>query len=79
VVRDALGRERLLDDHIHDPPDLVFELLECLAAITRADLTVIVERDGHFPPFGAILAQIGRVRAALAAGRHRQALVADAA
>lgn len=71
-VRDASGRERLLDDHVHDPPDVVFELLECLAASTHGELTVIVERDGHYPPFSALLAQVKRVRAALAAGRCRR-------
>jgi uncharacterized protein (UPF0276 family) len=42
-------------------------------------LTVILERDGRFPDFGAVLRQLARARAALARGRERQSLSRSAA
>jgi uncharacterized protein len=66
------GRSRLIDDHIHDPPSAVFELLEALAFKAPQPLTVIIERDGHYPDFSALLEQIARARAALALGRERR-------
>jgi uncharacterized protein (UPF0276 family) len=63
---------RLIDDHIHDPPDVVYALLEALAQRVPHGLTVILERDGHYPQFGLLLDQLNRARAALAAGRRRQ-------
>jgi uncharacterized protein len=68
----ADGRLRLIDDHIHDPPAQVYELLELLAFKTPQSLTVILERDGHYPEFGALLEQLARARGALALGRARQ-------
>jgi uncharacterized protein (UPF0276 family) len=65
------SRPRLLDDHLHDVPDPVFDLLEELAARNARPLTVIVERDGCFPEFGVLLSQVARARKALAAGRRR--------
>jgi uncharacterized protein len=62
---------RLLDDHLHDVPDPVFELLEVVAAAVPGPLTVILERDGHFPPMPVLLGQLRRARSALAAGRCR--------
>jgi hypothetical protein len=35
-------------------------------------LTVIIERDGHYPDFAALLEQIARARAALVIGRAHQ-------
>lgn len=72
-VRPA-GR-RLLDDHVHDVPDLVFDLLEALAGETSRPLTVILERDGGYPEFGALLAQLDRAREALAKGRAGRGFV----
>jgi uncharacterized protein len=66
------GRSRLIDDHIHDPPAAVYDLLEVLASRAPQPLTVIIERDGHYPDFAALLEQIGKARAALALGRERR-------
>jgi len=66
------GRSRLIDDHIHDPPPAVYELLEVLAFKAPQPLTVIIERDGRYPDFAALLEQIARARAALAIGRARR-------
>jgi hypothetical protein len=66
------GRCRLIDDHIHDPPLSVYELLEVLAFKAPQPLTIIIERDGRYPDFAALLEQIARARAALAIGRARR-------
>lgn len=69
------GSRRLLDDHVHDVPAIVFELLEALAWETPRPLTVIIERDGEYPDFQELLRQITMAREAIARGRERQALV----
>lgn len=69
---DADGCRRLIDDHIHDPPLRVYELLEALAFKVPQALTVIIERDGRYPDFTALLEQIAKARTALAAGRSRR-------
>lgn len=69
------GSRRLLDDHVHDVPAIVFELLETLAWETHRPLTVIIERDGGYPDFRVLLRQITMAREAIARGRERQALV----
>jgi uncharacterized protein (UPF0276 family) len=66
------GRSWLIDDHIHDPPLPVYELLEMLAYKAPHPLTIIIERDGHYPEFDALLEQMARARAALATGRARR-------
>jgi uncharacterized protein (UPF0276 family) len=66
------GSQRLLDDHLHDVPDPVFDLLEETAARAPAPLTVILERDGDYPSMDSLLAQIGEARRALAKGRARR-------
>jgi uncharacterized protein (UPF0276 family) len=66
------GRSRLIDDHIHDPPEAVYALLEALAFKALQPLTVIIERDGRYPDFAALLEQMVRARAALATGRARR-------
>jgi uncharacterized protein (UPF0276 family) len=66
-------RQRLLDDHVHDVPEAVFVLLEQLAGWVDQPLEVIVERDGAYPEFGVLLAQLDAARAALARGRTRAA------
>jgi uncharacterized protein (UPF0276 family) len=63
------GRPRLLDDHLHDPPDAVYDLLTALARDAPQPLFVIIERDGCYPAMDSLLLQIGRARAALATGR----------
>ena len=39
-----------LDDHLHDVPDPVYALLVEVGARARKPLTVVLERDGRFPP-----------------------------
>jgi hypothetical protein len=68
-VADGAGRVHLLDDHLHDPPEIVFELLEEVASYAPLGLTVIVERDGAYPEFDRVLDQLQRARLALARGR----------
>jgi uncharacterized protein len=67
------GEKRyLLDDHLHDVTEPVYDLLSELAARTPQPLTVILERDGDYPPMPALLQELERARTALAAGRHRR-------
>jgi uncharacterized protein (UPF0276 family) len=66
-------RERLLDDHLHDVPQTVYDLLAELAAHVTGPLDVIIERDGRYPPIDDLLAQVRAARAALARGRARTA------
>jgi uncharacterized protein len=69
----ALGEQRVLDDHLHDVPAPVYDLLEVVGAHVSQPLTVILERDGEYPPIEILLGQLDRARAALAAGRARRA------
>jgi uncharacterized protein (UPF0276 family) len=72
-VRDGTsGTSRLLDDHLHDVPDSVFDLLEEVGRLAPRPLDVILERDGRYPPIASLLAELDRARAALAAGRARR-------
>lgn len=66
------GERRLLDDHLHDPPDPVYGLLTELAERCPNPLTVILERDGSYPAMGHLLAQLDRARNAMAKGRHER-------
>jgi uncharacterized protein (UPF0276 family) len=63
------GAQRLLDDHLHDVPDPVYDLLETVAALASQPLTIIIERDGNFPSIESLLAQLDRAREAVARGR----------
>ena len=63
-------RMRLLDDHIHDVPDDVFELLTLLASHAPQSLDVIIERDGAYPDFACLLTQLDSARVALQRGRQ---------
>jgi uncharacterized protein (UPF0276 family) len=63
----ALG----LADHLHDVTEPVYDLLSELAARTPQPLTVILERDGAYPPMPALLQELASAREALAAGRRR--------
>lgn len=65
----ASDGRRILDDHFHDPPDPVYDLLAELAARCPNPLTVILERDGDYPRIDHLLAQLDRARRALATGR----------
>jgi uncharacterized protein (UPF0276 family) len=66
----ASGRKRLLDDHVHDVPDAVFELLALVAQHAPQPLDVIIERDGDYPDFACLLAQLDSARKALVRGRR---------
>ena len=66
------GARRLLDDHLHDVPDPVYDLLAEAAARATRSLTVILERDGDFPSIACLLYQLDRARQALARGRARR-------
>lgn len=61
---------RLLDDHLHDVPNVVYDLLSEVAKQTRHSLTVMLERDGAFPPFPVLLDQLQQARKALHLGRN---------
>jgi hypothetical protein len=67
----STGEQRLLDDHLHDVPDAVYDLLTATAARAAQPLTVVLERDGAYPPFERLLAQLDRARDALTLGRLR--------
>jgi uncharacterized protein len=60
---------RLLDDHIHDVPRPVLDLLTELGRQVGQPLTVIIERDGRYPPMARLLEQLDAARRALALGR----------
>ncbi len=66
---DQPPRMRLLDDHLHDVPEAVFALLATLAQHAPQPLDVIIERDGHYPDFDSLLAQLQAARRALHLGR----------
>jgi uncharacterized protein (UPF0276 family) len=68
----ARGERRLLDDHLHDVPDPVYNLLEEVGARVPHSLTVILERDGNYPGIDCLLNQLDAARQALAKGRARQ-------
>ena len=52
---------------------MVYDLLAEVAALAPHPLTVILERDGNYPAFPILLAELERARAALASGRARGA------
>ena len=64
-ISHANGTRRLLDDHVHSPPDIVFELLRAFAGRATAACDVVLERDGNYPSFSVMLAELDRARAAL--------------
>jgi uncharacterized protein len=68
----ATDERRLLDDHLHDVPEAVYDLLEYVGAKRSLPLTVILERDGRYPPIEVLLNQLERARAAVGRGRARQ-------
>ncbi len=67
----ASGSRRVLDDHLHDIPDPVYELLIEVGARVRRPVNVILERDGNFPSIESLLFQLDQARLALAQGRER--------
>ena len=78
-VEAANGERRMLDDHRHAVPDSVYALLERVGERVPHAIDVILERDGAFPTFDALLGELDRARVALAAGRARRAAGLDAA
>jgi len=62
--------KRLLDDHLHDIPAPVFDLLALLATKISHPITVIIERDGEYPSFQELLNQIQRTKNILQHARN---------
>jgi uncharacterized protein (UPF0276 family) len=77
--RDTRPRMRLLDDHVHDVPAAVFELLALLASHAPQRLDVIIERDGEYPDFACLVTQLGAARDALHRGRQASVGMREAA
>jgi uncharacterized protein len=73
IQNESKDHRRILDDHLHDPPDPVYDLLSGLAANCPNPLTVILERDGAYPPIEHLLTQLARARRAIELGRIEQA------
>jgi uncharacterized protein (UPF0276 family) len=69
AVDTATGVTLRVDDHRHDVPAEVFELLTLVGALAPQPLTIVLERDGDFPPFEQLLHELELARTALAAGR----------
>ncbi len=65
------GARRLLDDHRHAVPEPVYELLTEVGRRFPRPLTVVLERDGAYPPFAELLEELARARRALGEGRAR--------
>jgi uncharacterized protein (UPF0276 family) len=63
---------RMLDDHLHDVPLPVYDLLRETGTRAPRPLTVILERDGLYPPIQELLTQLKAARNALAEGRALQ-------
>lgn len=66
------GKQYLLDDHLHETPQPVYELLSEVAARTEQPLTVILERDGAYPEMPLLLRELEMARTAMAIGRARK-------
>lgn len=54
----------------HEVPDPVYDLLREVGRRAPRPLTVILERDGAYPPVGRLRDELDRARAALAEGRR---------
>jgi hypothetical protein len=63
--------KRILDDHRHEVPDRVYELLEEVGARVPHALDVVLERDDARPPLEHLLGELDRAREAVARGRAR--------
>ena len=70
--------EYFLDDHLHPVAEEVYTLLEELASLVPQTLTVILERDGNYPAFEEIKAELDKARGALSRGRKRRTAVQNA-
>ena len=58
----------LLDDHCHEVPDPVYEMITKLSERSSNPLTLILERDGNFPDFAVLLQELSRAKDALNCG-----------
>jgi hypothetical protein len=67
-----IERDRILDDHLHEVPDPVYDLL---AFVENEAATVILERDGNYPPIEELLAELDRARAVVRTPRRADATV----
>ena len=72
ITAKSSNERRLLDDHLHNVPEPVYELLSYVGEKTSQALAVILERDGRYPPMAALLSQLARARQALQRGRERR-------
>lgn len=72
ITAKSSNQRRLLDDHLHDVPEPVYDLLRYVGEKTSQPLTVILERDGDYPPMVALLSQLARAQQALQRGRERR-------
>ncbi|MBL8020916.1 MAG: DUF692 family protein [Leptospirales bacterium] len=70
-IEHSTTEKRLLDDHLHDPPEIVYDLLEEVARRAPTSLNVVIERDGAYPEMGLLLQQLRLARTAVARGRSR--------
>jgi uncharacterized protein (UPF0276 family) len=70
---DPQQKKHLLDDHLHPVPDPVYDLLAEVASASSLPLTVLLERDGEYPPMAELLAELEVARVAIARGRQEQA------
>lgn len=57
---------------LHPVPDAVFSMLEELAVLAPQPLTVVLERDGAYPPMDDLLLELQLARGAMRRGRERQ-------
>ena len=74
TIEASTGEQRWLDDHRHAVPDPVYQLLEAVGELVPHPIDVVLERDGAFPPFGELLAELDRARAAVSTGRARRSV-----
>lgn len=70
-IEHSTTEKRLLDDHLHDPPEIVYDLLVEVARRAPACLSVVIERDGAYPEMDVLLEQLRLARTAVARGRSR--------
>lgn len=55
---------------LHDTPTAVYDMLRWVAARTPLPLTVVLERDGNYPPISALVAELDRARLAVEEARR---------
>lgn len=65
------SKQYLLDDHLHEVADPIYDLVTEVAARAKQPLTVVLERDGAYPAMEVLIKELDRTRAALALGRQQ--------